>query len=249
VKEPYILFKNIKKARATAGLSQKELADRLGVSDKTVSAYETGRAIPPTPTLANIAEITGVSVSEIMGVAREDEITKRLDKIERKISYYGEAPINTDNLKLDAFVGVVLKDEKDRVFLIREKDKHDITEMRWNLPGGSVDRDEGLIEAAIRETKEKTGFDISINSLLGCYKCRKGFNSWIFIVFEGRLSGNGGKKKDPDVIEGKWFDEKSFIALRSTEIVHPDMRLVYQIAGENRGLKIDSVKYIEYKNE
>ena len=249
MKEPYKLFGNIKKARVTSGLSQKDLAKRLGVSDKTVSAYETGRAIPPTPTLANIAEITGVSVSELMGVVKEDEITKRLDKIEQKINYIGSAPVETKDLRLDAFVGVVLKDEKDRIYLIREKDKHDITKKRWNLPGGSVDKDEGFIEAAIRETKEKTGFDITVNSLLGCYKCKKGHNSWIFIVFEGRLSGKESVKIDTDVMEGKWFDEKPFMELNSSEIVHPDMRLVYQIADENRGLKIDSVKYIEYENE
>lgn len=249
MKEPYKLFGNIKKARATSGLSQKELAKRLGVSDKTVSAYETGRAIPPTPTLAKISEITGVSVPKLIGIEKEDEIAKRLEQIEQKISHYGAAPINAKNLRLDAFVGVVLKDEKGRIYLIKERDKHDITKNRWNLPGGSVDKDEGLIDAAIRETREKTGFDISVNSLLGCYKCKKGPNSWIFIVFEGRLSGKGTKKLDPDVTEGKWFDHDSFTQLNSSAIVHPDMRLVYRIADESRGLKIDSVKYIEYENE
>lgn len=250
MEEPYILFGNIKKARVTSGLSQKDLAKKLGVSDKTVSAYETGRAIPPTPTLAKIAEITKISISELLGIEvtiDKENIAERLEKIEQKISYYGSAPIDTRDLRLDAFVGVVLKDEKGKIYLIREKDKHDITKDRWNIPGGSVERDEGLIEAAIRETGEKTGYSITVNSVLGCYKCKKGSNSWIFIVFEGRVSGKFVKRADMDVIEGKWFDEKSFMKLDSKEIVHPDMQLVYQIADENKGLKIDSVKYIEYE--
>lgn len=75
-----------------SGLSQKELAERLGLSDKTISAYETGRAIPPSSTLAKIAEITNVSVSKIMGEsAVEDEynqsrVNDRLDKIEERLS-------------------------------------------------------------------------------------------------------------------------------------------------------------------
>lgn len=252
MKEPYKLFGNIKKARVTSGLSQKDLAKRLGVSDKTVSAYETGRAIPPTPTMAKIAELTSTSVSELLGIethTEREDIAKRLEKIEQKISFYGSAPVEAKDLRLDAFVGVVLKDEKGKIYLIREKDKHDITKERWNLPGGLVEKDEGFVEAAARETREKTGYSITVNSVLGCYKCKKNSNSWIFIVFEGRVSGKVGKRVDSDVMEGKWFDEKSFLKLDSSKIVHPDMRLVNQIADENRGLKIDSVKYIEYKNE
>lgn len=86
--EPYKLFENIKKARTSAGLSQKELAKRIGVSDKTVSAYETGRAIPPTPTLAKIAEITNTTVQEFLGIQNtsNENIEIKLKKIEERIS-------------------------------------------------------------------------------------------------------------------------------------------------------------------
>ncbi|MFH1388607.1 MAG: helix-turn-helix transcriptional regulator [bacterium] len=90
MREPYIIFKNIKKARVVADLSQKELAEKLGVSDKTVSAYETGRAIPPTVTLAKIAEITKVSISDMLGPQEGDypdkDIRKRLERMEERVS-------------------------------------------------------------------------------------------------------------------------------------------------------------------
>lgn len=53
-----ILGKVIKRARKSAHLSQKELGNRLSISDKTISAYESNRAMPPVPTLQKIAEIT-----------------------------------------------------------------------------------------------------------------------------------------------------------------------------------------------
>jgi transcriptional regulator with XRE-family HTH domain len=86
-----VLFKNIKRARVSSELSQKQLAKKLGISDKTISAYETGRAFPPTPTLAKIAEITKISISEIMGVKNDkntnnDKISETLDKLEKRIS-------------------------------------------------------------------------------------------------------------------------------------------------------------------
>lgn len=55
---PFDLANSIQQARKTAGLSQKELGKKLSVSDKTISAYESSRAIPPVTTLKKIAEIT-----------------------------------------------------------------------------------------------------------------------------------------------------------------------------------------------
>lgn len=90
MQDPYLLFKNIKKARIAARLSQEELARKLGVSAKTISAYETGRAIPPSPTLIRIAEITKVSVGDLAGNGglekKDREIKKRLEKLEERVA-------------------------------------------------------------------------------------------------------------------------------------------------------------------
>jgi len=87
------LGKNIKKARLQTDLSQHELAKKLGLSSKSVSAYETGRAIPPTFVLIKMAQITKVPVSEILGAktkektnARKyDKILEKLDSIEKRL--------------------------------------------------------------------------------------------------------------------------------------------------------------------
>lgn len=251
MKEPYKLFGNIKKARVTSGLSQKDLADRLGVSDKTVSAYETGRAIPPTPTLTKIAEITKKTLSELLGIKdgrNGDEIANRLKKIEEHLKQ-NSSEISTQRIKIDAFVGVVLLDEQNRIYLIREQDKYRISLGRWNLPGGSVDNSESLVDSAKRETKEETGYDAEISSLIGCYKCKKGNNSWIYTVFKGIIKGKVNGKTDPGVKEGKWFSKDEFMKLDPSRIVHPDMKLVYEIAVGNKGLGVESVKYIDYDKE
>lgn len=252
MKEPFILFENIKKARATSGLSQKELAKKLGVSDKTVSAYETGRAIPPTPTLARIAEITNTSVSQIMGIEEtynNNEIAKTLKNIEEKISGQNSTGDFIKRSKIDAFVGIVLLDDKERIHLIKEDDKYRISRGRWNLPGGSVDNDEGLTDSAKRETKEETGYDATVKSLLGCYLCKKGEASWIYVVFKAEIEGKNKAKTDPGVKKGKWFTKKEFLKMDQSRLVHPDMKLVYKIATENKGLAADSIKFIDYDKE
>ena len=56
----------IKDARKTKGLTQKQLADRLGVTQATVGQYETNKQPPKLSTLFKIATALGVSVSDFI---------------------------------------------------------------------------------------------------------------------------------------------------------------------------------------
>ena len=52
--------------RKRKGMTQQELADRLGVTNKAISKWETGEALPDTALLVPIADIFGVSVDELL---------------------------------------------------------------------------------------------------------------------------------------------------------------------------------------
>ena len=52
--------------RKEKGLSQAELAERLHVTDKAVSRWETGRGMPAIDSLEPLAEVLGLSVSELL---------------------------------------------------------------------------------------------------------------------------------------------------------------------------------------
>lgn len=54
---PKICARKIKDARLDMGFSQKALALRVGLSDKSISAYEKGDVYPP---VANLILIAGV---------------------------------------------------------------------------------------------------------------------------------------------------------------------------------------------
>jgi transcriptional regulator with XRE-family HTH domain len=53
----------IKDARTRAGISQRELADRAGTSQATVSAYESGRKVPSVDTLARLLAAMGARLA------------------------------------------------------------------------------------------------------------------------------------------------------------------------------------------
>lgn len=71
----------ISRARTDRGLTQAALAQRLGVRQQTVAAWESGDNTPPTERLADLAAALDVSVDHLVrGVSRvgDEEHTDRL---------------------------------------------------------------------------------------------------------------------------------------------------------------------------
>ena len=52
--------------RKELGMTQKDLAEKLNITDKAVSKWERGVACPDTATIPKLAEILGVTIEELM---------------------------------------------------------------------------------------------------------------------------------------------------------------------------------------
>ena len=63
----------IAQLRKDKGLTQKQLAEALNVTDKAVSKWERGLSFPDISMLEPIAEILDVSIMEILAGARQDK--------------------------------------------------------------------------------------------------------------------------------------------------------------------------------
>lgn len=59
---------NIKKAREKAGLTQKELADKLGLAQSTIAMWETENSLPRTNKLPILAKLLNCTTDELLGV-------------------------------------------------------------------------------------------------------------------------------------------------------------------------------------
>lgn len=70
----YVTGKTIKELREKRRFTQKELADKICVSDKTVSKWETGKGLPDVSVIEDLAKALGVSIAELLtGDLRENE--------------------------------------------------------------------------------------------------------------------------------------------------------------------------------
>ena len=63
--------------RKDKGWTQKEMASRLGVSDKAISKWETGKSLPDMGILIPVSELLGISVDELLsGKKRNDDVAE-----------------------------------------------------------------------------------------------------------------------------------------------------------------------------
>ena len=62
----YVTGTTIRQLRESRQLTQAELAERIGVSSKTVSKWETGKGLPDITLLQPLAQALGISVIELM---------------------------------------------------------------------------------------------------------------------------------------------------------------------------------------
>ena len=65
--------KGIAEKRKQAGLSQEELAKRLGLTRQAISRWESGAALPTVDNLVELARVLEVSVDELLQLTREEK--------------------------------------------------------------------------------------------------------------------------------------------------------------------------------
>lgn len=102
-------------------------------------------------------------------------------------------------------VVVVTEEAKPRVLLIRRK--HDPFAGRWAIPGGYVDMNEPLEEAAKRELLEETGIQLKRLEQIGAFgnPGRDPRGRTISVVYLARVNPNQLKPKaDDDAAEVGW---------------------------------------------
>jgi len=84
--------------------------------------------------------------------------------------------------------GAIVLDTSGKLLLHRRADNG-----FWSIPGGAVEKGETAPEAAVRETKEETGYDVKVVRLLGIDSTPTypdgSERSWVLVLFECSVVG------------------------------------------------------------
>ena len=114
----------IASARREKGLSQKELAEKLGVTNKAISRWETGRGYPDIEIIPELCRVLGISVQELLDGERIPEPAEPEQEIEKVCQYAAQEKRRQSRIMMA--LGVVLA----LVVLVRVS-----VETYYRLPG------------------------------------------------------------------------------------------------------------------
>lgn len=88
--------------RKKEGLSQEKLGEMIGVTNKTVSRWETGKYLPPVDVLEQLSNLYGITINEIISGKRLTEEEYR-QSAEENIKFALNASSFTLKEKIDYF--------------------------------------------------------------------------------------------------------------------------------------------------
>lgn len=94
--------------RKEKGLTQKELAEQIGISDKTVSKWETGNGMPDIAYLSPLCEVLDINVNELLSGEKLPS-EEYLGKAEENMKHLMQENQNNKNAgRWQGLVGIAL---------------------------------------------------------------------------------------------------------------------------------------------
>ena len=97
----------IRAIRKEKSLTQREVAERLNISEKTVSKWETGNGLPEVSLMLPLCELLGISINELLSGERLDE-KRYYEKAEQNIMSLMEEKADTKKKLIISVITAVI---------------------------------------------------------------------------------------------------------------------------------------------
>ncbi|QCJ41416.1 NUDIX domain-containing protein [Bacillus sp. S3] len=105
----------------------------------------------------------------------------------------------------------------DEVLIIKENKPSAIN--KWNFPSGCIEHNEDILDAACREVKEETGFDVKLTGTTGVYNFISSSNDQVILFhFTGEIIGGSLKLEEDEIIASRWIKVPELIDFNHSEL-------------------------------
>lgn len=183
----YITGLTIKRLREKNKLTQNELADKLSVTDKSISKWETGRGYPDITLIEDIAKVLNVSITELFSgdTIENKNISSNVEKIKfyvcpicgNIITSIGETMVSCHGINLKPLEAEAC-DENHHIEVSRVEDEyyvninHIMSKSHYISFIAAVSKDRLQLVKLYPESSAETRFKISgVNKIY--YYCNK----------------------------------------------------------------------------
>ena len=141
------LGKKIRQLRFKAGMTQEQLAERLGIGPQSVSKWENAVAMPDITLLPALAEVFGVSIDDLFDLTVE----QRLNRIENRMDVEAELPQDIF-MEYEEFLKTQINDEQ-----YKKRATELMAYLYWHRMNAAAQQVERYAKDAIRRAPEEKG--------------------------------------------------------------------------------------------
>jgi len=122
----------------------------------------------------------------------------------------------------------------DEVLIIKENKP--LARNKWNFPSGRIEYKEDILEAARREVKEETGYDVKLTGTTGVYNFISSSNDQVILFhFTGEITGGLLKIEEDEIIDSKWIMISELMKFDKNELREASVikQIVDQLLNQN----------------
>jgi ADP-ribose pyrophosphatase YjhB (NUDIX family) len=135
--------------------------------------------------------------------------------------------------KLSVQIAIIHHDE---ILLIKREDFQ-----VWGMPGGSIDSGESAAQAAVREAKEETGFDVRLTRMIGLYvipQYADTFASDHTVLFTAQVMGGKLVSETSETLDARFFPKN---ALPDDLMWHHQIRVEDAFADKQGTVRVQNI--------
>lgn len=116
---------------------------------------------------------------------------------------------------------------------------------KFNIPGGHIEPYENIQEAVIREVKEETNIDITLEGFIGIYPHKiKDGPTIIKLIFSAKAENLDLKYPEDEILKVMWIDSSEFLQIEKEHLRSEDLILIIEDYQKNGFYDLDIVKKI-----